>query len=377
MSVFTIFFCGTGSNSNDSQASEAYYDGELVSSLAKNMSTPEFSNWIIVNGPGSGNLQENKKWVTPWFNYPTFMGLAFGAGWDRNVQHALAVLKNDTRGFSKNLVNAETQREQSERRKQSGRPTTVNLVGWSRGGVTCHMMANTMLKDAELSHIPVNIFAIDPVPGTFNFRSEQTKVGANVRDYYAIYARDELSKGFAPVLPQLGNRGVTRLYTMPGRHATLVGNASEDGSKKNPVTYPQPGKIVRDLVEKQLTLWGTTLNNRLELSEVDILKLYDDILSCNSALYNMRKFNYTYHDKSPERGVGSSNEHGNPFVNRTPLNKIKMLRAISSNPHGNNPIFVNWHHQNLYINNGIMGSPRNGDYPATLERISTLANALS
>ncbi|MDR5616316.1 hypothetical protein [Arsenophonus sp.] len=76
MSIFTIFFCGTGSNRNDSTPNAAiedkdknsawfFHDGELISTLAKNMATPEFYNWIIVDGPGSGNLQEENKWIKP------------------------------------------------------------------------------------------------------------------------------------------------------------------------------------------------------------------------------------------------------------------------------------------------------------------------
>lgn len=59
-------------------------------------------------------------------------------------------------------------------RKDGIIPTQVNLIGqvWSRGGITCHMLANAMLK-ILLKDIPVNIFAIDPVPGPLNFQPKR------------------------------------------------------------------------------------------------------------------------------------------------------------------------------------------------------------
>ena len=37
-------------------------------------------------------------------------------------------------------------------RKDGPIPTAVNLVGWSRGGVSCHMMAHAMAHDPELKN---------------------------------------------------------------------------------------------------------------------------------------------------------------------------------------------------------------------------------
>jgi hypothetical protein len=58
------------------------------------------------------------------------------------------------------------------------------------------MLANAMLADPLLTTIPVNIFAIDPVPGMGNFQTEKVTLGRNVKEYVAFYARDERSKGF-------------------------------------------------------------------------------------------------------------------------------------------------------------------------------------
>ena len=89
MTAFTIFFCGTGSNSYDF-AHTNYHKGELISTLARNHPGREFVDWIIVDGPGSGNLQEAEKWV-PSGNYTETRGQLEGKGWEENVAHAVAV----------------------------------------------------------------------------------------------------------------------------------------------------------------------------------------------------------------------------------------------------------------------------------------------
>lgn len=124
------------------------------------------------------------------------------------------------------------------------------------------MMANAMAKDPKLSHIKVNIFAIDPVPGLFQFAKHRTKIKSNVHDYYVVYARHEASLGFTPVMANnLDVSGKIAFYAMPGRHATVVGNASETGDNiyNRPTDFTEVGKIVRCLVEKQLTSWGLNL----------------------------------------------------------------------------------------------------------------------
>lgn len=354
MSIFTIFFCGTGSNRNDSTPNAAienkdknsawfFHDGELISTLAKNMATPEFYNWIIVDGPGSGNLQEENKWIKPG-NHSNMAGQLFGNGWENNVEHALAVLKADPFFFAQQ-EGYHTQKKQFQIRTTNSQPIeVVNLVGWSRGGVTCHMMANAMAKDPKLRHIKVNIFAIDPVPGLFQFAEHRTKIKPNVHDYYAVYARHEASVGFTPVMPNnLDVRGKIAIYAMPGRHATVVGNASEtgDGVKNLPTDFTDPGKVVRCLVEKQLTCWGVKLNNTLSLTDEAILQHYDTMLADLPKYLLMRKNVYTVRDYfSTERKVGNESQNKK-------WSELSMLASPSFN--GKN-IFINQHHMNLFIN---------------------------
>lgn len=380
MSIFTLFFCGTGSNRNDSTPNAVledkdknsawfFHEGELISTLAKNMAAQEFYSWIIVDGPGSGNLQEKEKWVKPG-NHHNIMGQLLGKGWENNVAHALAVLKADPSFFAQRPGYI-AQKKQFQIRTTNSQPIeAVNLVGWSRGGATCHMMANAMAKDPGLCHIKVNIFAIDPVPGACQFAEHRTKIKSNVHDYYVVYARHEASVGFTPVMANnLDVRGKIAIYAIPGRHATVVGNASETGKgvKKLPTDFTEPGKIVRCLVEKQLTSWGVKFNNTLSLTDEAMLQYYDIMLADLPKYQLMSKNVYTIRNYfSAERKVGNESQH----------KKWSELSMLASPNFSGKDIFINQHHMNLFINYQSRMRLNEADmakkFPATCQLISEL-----
>lgn len=374
MASFTVFFCGTGSNSYDF-AHTAYFAGELVSTLAMHHTGHEFVDWIIVDGPGSGNLQEAEKWV-PSGNYSQTRGTLSGKGWDENVKHAVAVLvgsdftdrREHTRKEVKLLRKMGVGVHTEERQGRIGRTllgTTkqvqtplharitpqalqqkkveilgqhkvfdvVNVIGWSRGGVTCHMFANALAETHGWSHMPVNIFAADPVPGSGNFQTGRITLGPNVKNYVAIYSADERSRGFSPVLPQLSGGTRHFITTMPGRHATLVGNAAVDGSNGVNTMFG-PGKVTRDLAEKFLTAWGTPLDKRLHLSDGQILAYYDEMMGKARDFESMHDVSYTGFTQKGLRSVGLGDgtwaDLGAPGT--LPLD----------------PVFVNSHHRWLF-----------------------------
>ncbi|WP_415842690.1 hypothetical protein, partial [Pseudomonas reidholzensis] len=263
MSVFTVYFCGTGSTAGDVSHRD-YWNGELISSLAFNDQGREFADRIIVDGPGSGNLQDDNLFVDDR-DHGASMGTLLGHGWDENVAHALQVIKGKSLWQRGKRTQAEYQRLKDagipipevgstgkwfhdrydygdrtvtpqalqeriiQQYRQSPIPTQVNLVGWSRGGISCHMLANAMAEDPELRQVPVHILAVDPVPGILNVQAERVRLASNVREYVGFYARDERSKGFACVVPDVERGTRISLYPVPGRHATLVGNASPTG----------------------------------------------------------------------------------------------------------------------------------------------------
>jgi hypothetical protein len=326
MSVFTLFFCGTSSTKYDT-VNKDYWNGELVSTLASNSAGREFADWTVIDGPGSGNLQADELF-TQSKGYG-WTGTAFGKGWHENVQHGINLIKGKADWKRTKLTEAEYKRlkaaglpiheveeegswlwrhyDYGDRkviqqdlqeqiiktfRKGGLIPAKVNLVGWSRGGISCHMLANTMAKDPALQHIAVNIFAIDPVPGPLNFQNERVSLGKNVREYVGFYARDERSKGFACVIPKTDPATKVSIFPMAGRHATLVGNAAANGSS-GPAALPEAGQLTRHYAEICLTRWGVALNKKLDLSAAKISDLHQRIVLNEAAFTAMRKFSYT------------------------------------------------------------------------------------
>lgn len=101
----TIYFCGTGSNQFDN-SNENYWNGELVSTLAYNMNSREFADWIIIDGPGSGNLQLDMLW-TEKVEYSDILGKLVGNGWEENTEHALNIIKRNVSWQRKKLSKEE------------------------------------------------------------------------------------------------------------------------------------------------------------------------------------------------------------------------------------------------------------------------------
>lgn len=326
MSILTVYFCGTGSHRFDT-ANPNFWSGELVSTLASNDQGREFANWVAIDGPGSGNLQADDLFVkTKEYG---LSGTLFGKGWEENVGHALYIIKGKcdwqrkalsrdeynrlraagvpiedvektgswlwrTYDYGERRVTPQQLQEQIIKifRKDGLLPTQVNMVGWSRGGISCHMLANAMFKDPQLKDIPVNIFAVDPVPGVLNLQPHRIKLEANVRQYVGFYSRDERSSGFACVIPETSPQTKMHIYPLPGRHATLVGNASADGAGAGRV-LAEPGMIVRHFAEVCLTRWGVKLDKRLALNDKQ-LKDYHQLLVRDDARYQaMRSHSYT------------------------------------------------------------------------------------
>lgn len=378
--VFTVFFCGTGSNSLDVE-NDNYFAGELVSTLAQNHAGTEFVDWIIVDGPGSGNLHEDEKWIPQDKTHSELRGTLLGAGWKENVQHALAVVKGkyerkktkltkkqytllkqsgvpiDTPKFSNfyHYPNSKiTKKELEAQIKIISRkikiPTKINAIGWSRGGVTCHMFAHALAKDPKLKNIPVNVFVVDPVPGLGQFANDRTTIPANVKSYVAIYARDEYSLGFSPTVADIRDAKETavKILAMPGNHATLVGNACNKAGKENDA-FKAPGQIVRDLAEKTLSDWGTKFvkEKTLSLDDSEILEKYKIIQENDDYFLELRKESYT---KKTSKKVNERDMKVGDKAKKTPFSKVAGLETQTA--------YVNLHHLELAKSAGIkLGSP--------------------
>ncbi|WDD99621.1 hypothetical protein [Thalassomonas actiniarum] len=187
--------------------------------------------------------------------------------------------------------------------------TQINFVGHSRGAVQA-IMAAWFLYAYSKKKIPVNIFAIDPVPGTGEWYSIQTQLAPNVANYVGVYAWDHLDVGFSALVPRpnakmteqdeitkLGKhwknlakhyqladplaRGERaqptgyELYACRGRHGTVAGNTTSDGlydpGKASDLAAPVP-ELIYKMARGYLTKWGTTFETASAVEE-SILEL--------------------------------------------------------------------------------------------------------
>src|SRR5262249_2756149 len=125
--TFTIYNCGTCFNRERTD--------ETIANLASRTDGSENREWMINDGVGSKPKSANSLAHTPGLCDPVtgfkssappmarIQGIVNGYGWDQNVAHALAVVKALIAG-------------------SNSPPTVINLCGWSRGAITCHMMAH-------------------------------------------------------------------------------------------------------------------------------------------------------------------------------------------------------------------------------------------
>jgi hypothetical protein len=135
-------------------------------------------------------------------------------------------------------------------------PAQINLIGWSRGAISCHMLANAMLQDNELKNIPINILALDPVIDPRHAKDHQTKLGNNVKEYVGLYARDERSSEITCVIPDTDTGTKIHIYPIAGRHTTLVGHAATDGAN-GPGKFSEPNDLAFSLALRCLYRWAS------------------------------------------------------------------------------------------------------------------------
>lgn len=216
MSTFTVYCHGTGFNSvkgTEKDELVAWFhnhnDGAAVTLAGATVSP---GTHLVNEGPGhgevgglalpqqvnpiTGNLKTNlglKKTITgPSFadhargdtggpkRLANARGNIAGQGWDENVLRTVNVLQ--------------------ELKFGQGQPIDrVNLVGWSRGAVTCIRIAHKMYEVFG-DTIECNIFGVDPVAGMdAGLKMEDTRVlHRNVRRYIGVLAMHEMRKTFKP-----------------------------------------------------------------------------------------------------------------------------------------------------------------------------------
>ena len=225
MNALTIYNHGTDTDQSN--------DDNLITLLHNTTAGIVNADWAMVtNGVGSrlkvrqaSGLKKVKEAVG---------GGLFGAGIDDNVVEAA---------------------EWAEDRLMShqGNVDVINMCGYSRGGVTCFKIANYLWRKGSpaIRHIPVRIFAIDPVPGCCTFINshmyKHIELTHNVKECKVILAENERRKTFRPVLDVKffdNSHPETYLWdTMPGNHIGIVQRTATAGDSE---------RLVHDMAKRFL-----------------------------------------------------------------------------------------------------------------------------
>ncbi len=203
------------------------------------------------------------------------MGRALGDGWDDNVYKAVWM-----------VIHLKFEMNQPI--------DTINIIGWSRGAVTCLKIANKLFEVFE-DTLNVNIFAVDPVPGGYTTRTQDMLViPPNVRNYLAILALDADGGNFKPtdrtdikLLAPKSEHGKggnpdslnfqhikphIHFLPLPGNHSDVVNANLSHPLVKNSAT------LCRHLASQFLTAHGTPMKSEFQLTCDEINQLYNQLL---------------------------------------------------------------------------------------------------
>jgi len=248
MSALTVYNHGTGGSST-----KGYDKLEIVNCFGNQHATSDpggkYKYWLITEGVGSkldpadvgrlewdsasGTLRPKKKGRTSGLK--KLWHSAAGTGVQENVENLKAVLQ---------YLKAAKQL-----------PTTINMIGWSRGAVTCIRQAYELWRDADLgvAHIPINIFAVDPVAGGGADAERQGSViYPNVRNFIDVLATGERRRAFYPKTQQslsiVDSSATSAAFVhFPGIHSDVAKISGE------------PGIVVFDMCSRFLDHCGTSV----------------------------------------------------------------------------------------------------------------------
>ena len=249
--TFTVYNCGTGFNRERTEELIGYLGSITAGMQSKPNSVTPQDKWMICDGPGSKSKGLDPDAFTPGKGLlKQVRGNVTGHGWEQNVADAMTIIK---------FIHA------------SSPITILNMAGWSRGAVTCHMLSHALHTDPNTKNIEVNIFAADPVAGPGNrVDPRKNTLPPNVRSYTGIVAENENRSIMKPVdlgkvLLESHEGQKIKVITVPGEHNSGVMNGT-------PL-----GKLVWFLAHKFLRKHGTELNGGLNLSHVDVCECYAGI----------------------------------------------------------------------------------------------------
>jgi hypothetical protein len=260
--IHNVYCMGTKNNANDRTEllPHVYLDYDMSAAYQKH----------IVDGPGSKRFKGFEAPANAPLQLTTdatpskLRGIVWGKGWGSNVKRVLTALKEAD---------------------EQHRITKVNLIGHSRGAVTCHMIAHAINHVFE-GRVGCNIFAFDPVPGgVFDFSAwweldaaDRATLGLdgktpevlppNVEHYFGILMEVEKRVFF-------GVLGPNRLRFESGitpMHVPLFGEHSDCVMSYLP-RFPA-SRIALSLLLEQFEKWGVPFLAQAKLTTAQYVEEY-------------------------------------------------------------------------------------------------------
>ncbi|MGJ3494178.1 hypothetical protein ACR9PT_06325 [Piscirickettsia salmonis] len=172
-----IFFQGTSTNLGHQS------EGELISTLALQWEGESKGPVFLRQGPGN-YYEDGDNYITSWLG--AIDGSSGNKNWNQNT--------DDARDFIKQQI------------REYGEPPYIAISGHSRGGVSCYMLANKLAEDPDTCDIPLQILAVDPVPGDLPYKytvtPEQASLAENVKACTILIAADCGLPCFTSLIPE-------------------------------------------------------------------------------------------------------------------------------------------------------------------------------
>lgn len=350
MAVFTCFNHGTKANRAGGARS-----GELVHVLSQLVQGNEavFNNgvltsgtYLINEGPGatSGGLahpslmnpftgtekgrenagsdfsrgfhgETSKHWAVT--------GLLFGGGWTDNVSRALFIIQSLKFGEGIDI-------------------DTVNMTGWSRGGVTCIRIANA-LWEVFRDTVRCNIFCIDPVAGwDVGEEDDKRDLPPNVDNFFAVLSMHERRTIFNPQDLSRVRKMQVHGYNNNVRIMFLPMGGTHDQQVKRKDAITESHDISISMVYAFLRHFGTPFNGvppHYISTARDMCEYYARMrIKLDGGVYTDRQ----------TKGIGARAVGAfRPFLRRDFAKTANMDQYVSSGKHG---YWVNEHHRACFMN---------------------------
>jgi hypothetical protein len=260
MSIYNVYCLGTGHSSNQAE--------RLLPDIFRTYDRSPADRKQLMEGLGTSAFVETVRaannGAASWGM--GVRGTAFGKGWGNVVKQVMAGL----------------------RAAHQAQPISmVNLVGHSRGAVTCHMIAHAI--DHAFPGVRCNIFAIDPVPGgVYDFSpwwelssAERADLGLagrspeflpnNVSAHFSILMEKDTNPCFGVLGPDKlrgGDNTVFSYLPMYGKHGCCV---------KSDLDNVPASRIALSILLEHLSAWDVFVDETKRLTPRGYAEAYAQI----------------------------------------------------------------------------------------------------